>query len=613
MRKILPLVLGMSTIMANAQYDIKWNQTYGNPSEDEYGEQVTTDSSGNLYSSVSFYAAHDIDPNPGNTVNVNAAPAFTTHTYIKKMDSNGDYLDHVVLTSDSQVEIRDMETDASGNLYVTGSFRSDAVFDPVNPIGMLSAVGSNDIFVAKYDGNLDLDWIRHFGNANNDEGRQIELSNNTIYVGGRYTNEIDFDSSSSAGYHTTGSTSFNATFVVSLDYNGNFQNSMDFFRITLNDLESDTAGNFIFTGSGFATVDLDAGTGTVNYTPNNMSFGVICKYNFGFGYEDHFIFDGGLSTQNSMIDAALNENGEVYAVGSTDGSQNLDPGDPSSSVSSNAKFVFKLDNQMDYDWSIDNYGNPFVLDNQDNMYIYGSFGGNYDFDPSPTTDSTVNAVLFDGYLVKLNSVGTFEWVKTFASNSVFVEPGNAVITENNQVFMIGDTDGSVVGLQGGGGATQVVELLFGPACALNDGVLQNGIMLSADQSNVTYQWIDCNTNQPIPGETNQSFTPSTNGNYAVVLTDGTCSDTSVCVNVTTVSINEVFNFNATLYPNPATDVVRITSNELIETVRILDMNGRLVLSTHDSLEIPLHNISKGMYTVEIVSGNKLARTKLLIQ
>ena len=54
-----------------------------------------------------------------------------------------------------------------------------------------------------------------------------------------------------------------------------------------------------------------------------------------------------------------------------------------------------------------------------------------------------------------------------------------------------------------------------------------GVTLTAATGGATYQWIDCdNGSLPIAGATGQSFMPSANGNYAVIVTVNGCSDTS---------------------------------------------------------------------------------------
>jgi len=63
-------------------------------------------------------------------------------------------------------------------------------------------------------------------------------------------------------------------------------------------------------------------------------------------------------------------------------------------------------------------------------------------------------------------------------------------------------------------------------------VIQNGTALTATQTSATYQWIDCDDgNAPIVGEVNQTYFPSTTGNYAVIVTVNGCSNTSECYQV----------------------------------------------------------------------------------
>lgn len=72
-------------------------------------------------------------------------------------------------------------------------------------------------------------------------------------------------------------------------------------------------------------------------------------------------------------------------------------------------------------------------------------------------------------------------------------------------------------------------------CGLIDNdVIPNGSILSAEQFGATYQWLDCSNNHSIiSGETNQTYTPISTGYYAVEITwTNDCSgidvDTSSC-------------------------------------------------------------------------------------
>ena len=76
---------------------------------------------------------------------------------------------------------------------------------------------------------------------------------------------------------------------------------------------------------------------------------------------------------------------------------------------------------------------------------------------------------------------------------------------------------------------------------IDNDINQIGNQLTAEQSGATFQWLDCDDNYAvINGETNQSYTATTTGNYAVQITQQDCFgvmiDTSTCVNVDCQSV-----------------------------------------------------------------------------
>ena len=61
---------------------------------------------------------------------------------------------------------------------------------------------------------------------------------------------------------------------------------------------------------------------------------------------------------------------------------------------------------------------------------------------------------------------------------------------------------------------------------------QNQSVLTANASGAAYQWIRCDDgNTPMEGETQQTFTATAEGNYAVIVTQNGCIDTSACLSV----------------------------------------------------------------------------------
>jgi len=95
----------------------------------------------------------------------------------------------------------------------------------------------------------------------------------------------------------------------------------------------------------------------------------------------------------------------------------------------------------------------------------------------------------------------------------------------------------------------------------------------------SYQWLNCATNfSPIVGATNQSFTAITNGNYAVQITQGSCTGISECTTISNVSLLEENEKEVMIFPNPSNDIITISTNfnEAIN-YELIDAQGRIVL------------------------------------
>ena len=138
-------------------------------------------------------------------------------------------------------------------------------------------------------------------------------------------------------------------------------------------------------------------------------------------------------------------------------------------------------------------------------------------------------------------------------------------------------------------------------------VTQNGSTLTVAQTGATYQWVDCNMgNAPIPGETNQSFTPTDMiGNYAVIVTIGDCSSMSLCMIVDLLDVeNEETEF-VSIYPNPAFDFVTVEWNGEVDKIEITDAKGKLLnVIDHfngNSFKLELVDYSVGVYFIHIHS------------
>lgn len=127
--------------------------------------------------------------------------------------------------------------------------------------------------------------------------------------------------------------------------------------------------------------------------------------------------------------------------------------------------------------------------------------------------------------------------------------------------------------------------------------------LTADNGNtgVTYQWITCD-GDIIPDATSQTFSPNENGDYAVIITEGNCTDTSECSTITTVGLKKYSTSIFNLYPNPTNGEFTIESTFEGNKYQIIDAQGRLIqrgVITSDKMQLELKNAQRGIYYLKV--------------
>ena len=137
---------------------------------------------------------------------------------------------------------------------------------------------------------------------------------------------------------------------------------------------------------------------------------------------------------------------------------------------------------------------------------------------------------------------------------------------------------------------------------------------SAVATGVTYQWINCAGNVPIAGETNQTFIATVNGSYAVIVSDGACSDTSECFTPDFSGISTINAVEFSILPNPSNGIVTIEFPTTISNamITITALNGQVIetfTSSSASSSRDLSFLNDGMYLITVATeiGNTTKR------
>jgi hypothetical protein len=151
---------------------------------------------------------------------------------------------------------------------------------------------------------------------------------------------------------------------------------------------------------------------------------------------------------------------------------------------------------------------------------------------------------------------------------------------------------------------------------VDTGVTEGFATLTANATTASYQWFDCESGQIITGETNRDFSPKTNGNYGVIVTENGCSDTSACYSITNVGVNtKINNSKVVVYPNPVKEQLNIQiTGELPQQLRLINALGIEVLSwvpTETEQKLNVENLAAGFYFLQVQHKTESELMKLL--
>ncbi len=193
--------------------------------------------------------------------------------------------------------------------------------------------------------------------------------------------------------------------------------------------------------------------------------------------------------------------------------------------------------------------------------------------------------------------------------------------DNNNAPISGETDQSFTATTTGNYAVVITDgqcvdtsdCVNLEVCNVDVTTTTTDVTIEANAAGLTYQWIDCDNNDaPISGETGQSYTATSNGNYAVIVTDGLCADTSDCVTINTIAVEEE-HLVLSVYPNPVKDQLTINATgSAIETVKIVTVTGKtvaVIAVEGESTKINTSNWKTGVYFIEVntLNGSKIVK------
>ncbi|MEO8085477.1 MAG: PKD domain-containing protein [Bacteroidota bacterium] len=233
--------------------------------------------------------------------------------------------------------------------------------------------------------------------------------------------------------------------------------------------------------------------------------------------------------------------------------------------------------------------------------------------PSPTANFSTANVCFGNVMNFTNSstgASSYSWDFGDANGtSTQTDPSYTYTSANTFTVSLVASDGTCTDT-----ISQNVTAYAPPVIDLGPDITTNSVtyLLDAGAGFAGYAWDN--------GSTTQTITADTNGVYCVVVTDNnTCSNTD-CIHVTLDAAGISYisgDHDLLIYPNPVSRFA--VCNILFEgkttgTLSVYDAVGNQVMKMDlfTSRQLPTVGLEAGVYFIEIKSGNKNVRRKLMI-
>lgn len=183
----------------------------------------------------------------------------------------------------------------------------------------------------------------------------------------------------------------------------------------------DPSGNAFVVGLFSQTADFDPGPGEYLLTAIGASDYYMAKYDTLGVLVWVRQLSGAIRLDGEVNAPHFDRDGNILLGISLTAATDLDPGPATQTVAPLGQWdavVLKLDPDFNYLWSARVGGSGFDqarsirTDAQNNVYLYGSMGGNGDYDPGPDTFLlTKGSGTDDAFILKLNPDGQFIWAR----------------------------------------------------------------------------------------------------------------------------------------------------------------------------------------------------------
>ena len=240
----------------NTSGSVLWVRTISGTSNNDKGDAISTDSSGNVYVTGAFDGTTTVFAGNGTTSSFSLTSSGGDDIFIVKYNTDGTPLWARRIGGSSSQRVRSISADSSGNVYVTGNIDGTTTVVAANGSTSFSLTNSSsiDIFIVKYNTDGTPQWARKISGSLSNEGRGISAdSSGNVYLSGKFSGTMSVLAADGLTSSFSLSTPLNSdAFVVKYNTDGTPQ-WVRKISGTIDDegngISTDSTGNVYVTGS----------------------------------------------------------------------------------------------------------------------------------------------------------------------------------------------------------------------------------------------------------------------------------------------------------------------------------------------------------------------------
>ncbi len=609
----------MYIIKLDSNHTFQWMKHLGGGYYD-IAKKIVIDSNGDLivYGTFSSDLSENTAPNVVLPCNYNNG-----NTVIMKLNpTNGSTIWMKAITGPNGIDTRNLKIKGN-DIYLIGIFNGTVDFDPNIGVDTFTSVGNTRMFLTKMDINGNYQWTKVWGTEFDDvNGYDLAIdSMNNIYIVGDFYNQVDFDPNPAIAYNLITLNTCRDAFILKLNSTGNLIYVKQYPSETYSSIQTvnllNNAQTLVMTGAFYGYFDHNPSPSIsmMDTSVNNIADPFITMLDTAGNLISFKKYNVGPYGSVNIVKTMTDSYNNFYVCGSSRYPIDFDFGNDSlilGNLNTNA-FVAKYNLLNELFWAKMAYTNSSGLYNSiafsgnQSLMLHGTFDGDIDYN----LDSTI--------LYSSTSLGFTDVFLSQIGNCIQGAQNNPV-TACNQYnigpFTYTQSSNVMVSYPSSAQCDSIINYqltIFNP----NIGVSQSANTLTAMAAGANYQWINCATNTIIPNATNQSYTATSNGSYAVIVSQNGCSDTSLCYVINGLSLDmQSINDMMVVYPNPTEREVNIDLHTKYHKVNIslLDMIGREIyfysFKDISSLKLAMPNMA-GIYILKVIIDGRLHHINII--